>query len=200
MTKFTFRLSPGCKGFYTNFGEYDDYNIPNIKILTASHKIELPNDCEDLYRLEVIESRELIYSFEYNLASTSNDEQEALDEHQNYEVDKKQEQLSRETLNSELQSLNSVLNKVTEDLRSTQANRAHEEHELKKINSALVTLVNKQEDTRSGAWHIFSYIKYFREKLEQQNENHDKLISILNSVKYSSWAIVLLLIFILFKL
>ena len=101
---------------------------------------------------------------------------------------------------SELQSLNSALHEITEDLRLAQASKEDEEHELKKINSALVTLVNKQEDTRSGAWHIFSYIKDIWKKFEQQNENYDKLISILNSVKYSSWAIILLLIFILFKL
>jgi len=98
-----------CKGLYSNCHADSTLN-KNIKILTPEHEIELPEGCEDFLRIGIIENYSFGYTSEQKLASNSEIEEEVTEKQFDDEPVTTKEQHTQEKINSELQSINSMLN------------------------------------------------------------------------------------------
>lgn len=98
-----------CKGLYSGCHAGPTLN-KNIKILTPDHEIELPEGCEDFLRIGNIERYTFGYTSEQKLASNSEIEEEVTEKQFDDEPVTTKEQHTQEKINSELQSINSMLN------------------------------------------------------------------------------------------
>ena len=100
-----------CKGLYSYWSP--SISTHQIKILTYSHKIELPEGREDLWRLGDVERYTFSYISRQDLVTIpETNEEEEIDEHFEDEPVTTREQYIQEKTNSELQSINSSLNKA----------------------------------------------------------------------------------------